>query len=314
MSTVKNLRFMRVALPVAAVLVLPLAGCHTTARARPDRPRLAPGVTMQDVTFHSAALNRQMPYRVFLPEKIAPGQRLPVVYLLHGGGEDFTAWSNDFDVARYAAADTAGGLILVLPEGSNSYWINAALLPSDMYEDYLTHDLIADVEARFPAARQRESRAIVGISMGGFAAIKLALTRPDLFAFAGALSPALDAPQRRFALQRASQWWRFRSIFGPWGSKTRAAADPFLLIQSANPVVTPYLYITGGARDPLLDPIRRFAERLKVRHFNYEFHTKPGGHDPAEWNAQLPGCFASLMAHVSGPDHAGAANTVKRSS
>jgi S-formylglutathione hydrolase FrmB len=268
---------------------------------------------MQDVTFHSAALDRQMPYRVYLPEKIAAGQRLPVVYLLHGGGADFMAWSNDFDVAQYTTAGNAGGLILVMPEGGNSYWLNAALIPRDKYEDYVVNDLITDVETRFPAARERQSRAIVGISMGGFAAIKLALTRPDLFAFAGALSPALDAPHRRFALKRAAQWWRFRSIFGPWGSRTRAAADPFLLAQSASPAATPYLYITSGEQDPLLDSIRRFSERLHERHFDYELHTEPGGHDPAEWNAQLPGCFASLFAHLGGSDRDGANNPIKLS-
>jgi len=291
------------ALLAAGVVALTLAGCRTTERALLDHPRLAPGVAMQDVTFHSAALNRQMPYRVFLPEKIAPGQRLPVVYLLHGGGADFTAWSNQLDVARYAAPENSGGpgLILVMPEGDSSYWLNAALIPQDRYEDYLTTDLIADVEARFPAAPGRASRAVVGISMGGFGAVKLALTHPDLYAFAGALSPALDAPRRRFALQRAGQWWRFRSIFGPWGSKTRAAADPFLLVQSANPAATPYLYVTAGEQEPLLDPIRRFAGRLHERDFAYEFHTKPGGHDAAEWNAQLPGCMTSLMLHIRRP-------------
>jgi putative tributyrin esterase len=298
---VKNSPIARAALLEAGVAALILAGCHTAELALLDHPRRAPGVAMQDVTFHSAALNRDMPYRVFLPEKIAPGQRLPVVYLLHGGGANFTAWSNEFDVARYVVAENAGGLILVMPEGDSSYWLNAALIPRDKYEDYLTSDLIADVEARFPAAPGRESRAIVGISMGGFGAVKLALTHADLYAFAGALSPALDAPRRKFAIQRASQWWRFRSIFGPWGSKTRAAADPFLLVQSANPAATPYLYVTAGEQEPLLDPIRRFAGRLHELHFAYEFHTKPGGHDSAEWDAQLPGCFTSLMLHIRRP-------------
>lgn len=269
-----------------------LSGRFSTSELRLDHPQMASGVAMQDVTFYSAALRRQMPYRVFLPEKLAPGQKLPVVYLLHGGNGGFKDWSNRSDVARYAAQ----GLILVMPEGAFSYYQNAALKPEDKYEDYLINDLIADVEKRFPAAAVRENRAIIGISMGGFAVTRLALSRPELFAFVGALSPSIDVCQRRFHLM---QWWRLTQIFGTVGSKTRTASDPFLVARSADPARTPYIYLTAGEMEPLLAPNRRFAALLKSRGFGYEFHTKPGGHDWGEWDAQLPGCFESLMRHLN---------------
>jgi putative tributyrin esterase len=176
--------------------------------------------------------------------------------------------------------------------------MNAVEATQDKYENYITQDLIADVEARFPAKKDRENRAIVGVSMGGFAAIEYALTRPDLFFFAGALSPAIDVPGRRFSVKHIEQWWRFRKIFGPVGSKERNAHDPFVLVQSANPQVTPYLYLTAGQQEPLLGPNRRFAARLKQRMFAYEFHTKPGGHDWTEWDTQIPGCFKLLLARL----------------
>jgi len=133
--------------------------------------------------------------------------------------------------------------------------------------------------------------------MGGFAAVKLALTRPELFVFGGALSPAIDVPSRRFSLRRWGQSVRFRSIFGPEDSESRRKSDPFVLVQSADPAASPYLYLTAGEREPLREPIARFAARIKVRGFSYEFHTKPGGHDWGEWDSQLPGCFESLDRH-----------------
>jgi S-formylglutathione hydrolase FrmB len=287
----KNKQILRLILLLLGVLALSLAGCHTAKQLLPDHPRMAPGVALQDVTFYSTALQRQMPYRVFLPAKLSPGQKLPVVYLLHGGNGGFRDWSNDSDVARYAAK----GLILVMPEGAFSYYQNAALKPEDKYEDYLTHDLIADVEARFPAARDRDHRAIIGISMGGFATVKLALTRPELFAFIGAFSPSIDVCERRYHLM---QWWRLTAIFGRFGSKTRHSADPFVLVQSANPALTPPIYMTAGESEPLLAPNRRFAALLKQRGFSYEFHPLPGGHDWGEWDSQLPGCFESLLRHL----------------
>lgn len=297
----KKRQILRSTLPALAVFALSLAGCRSAQQAQPDFPRVAPGVTMQDVTFFSAALKRKMPYRVYLPAKLVPGRNLPVVYLLHGGGANFQEWSNYSDVARYAAPDGSGGLILVMPEGAFSYFMNAVEKPEDRYEDYLVNDLISDVEARFPAARGRQNRAAIGISMGGFAAIKLALSRPELFVFVGAFSPAIDAAHRRLIPIPFWRWRTLRTIFGPWGSKTRQVADPFVLVYSANPAVTPYLYLTSGETDPLLQANRRFAALLYDRHFSYEFHTQPGGHDWDEWDSRIPGCFESLLHYLHPP-------------
>jgi putative tributyrin esterase len=297
----KKVRIARRMLAVFSTAAWLVSGCHRTPEALPVHPRLSSGVAIQDVSFYSHALKRQMPYRVFLPSTIVPGNKLPVIYLLHGSGGGFRDWSNYSDVSQYASKDRSGGLILVMPEGNSSYWVNAAMNPADNYEDYLVNDLRTDVEARFPASTDRQSRAIIGVSMGGFAAIKLALTRPDLFSFAGAISPAIDVPSRRFTWRRAEQSWRFRVIFGPADSRTRQACDPFVLVQSADPAVTPYIYQTAGEQEPLLEPNRRFVARLRARHFLFEFHTKPGGHDWGEWDQQVPGCFESLMSHLNRP-------------
>jgi S-formylglutathione hydrolase len=254
---------------------------------------------MQDVIFYSSALNREMPYRVFLPVKVAADQRLPVVYLLHGGdGGNFRDWSNESDVAGYATR----GMILVMPEGAFSYYMDAAERPQDRYEDYVVTDLIGDVQSRFPAARSRESRAIVGISMGGFAAIKWALKRPDLFVFVGALSPSIEVVHRRFNIRQKFQgieeWWRLRTVFGPPGSETRQASDPFVLVQTARAAATPYIYLTVGDQERFLEPNRKFAMALERRGFQFEFHTKPGTHNWSQWDKQIPECFDSLLRHI----------------
>ena len=284
----------RSSLPLFAGFLFQFAGCHSTGPADLDRPRVAPGVKVQDVTFHSGALNRDMPYRVFTPARVEAAEKLPVVYLLHGGDGTFRDWSDFSDVSRYADY----GLILVMPEGAFSYYMNSAERTQDRYEDYLVNDLISDVETRFPVKKGRENRAMIGISMGGFAAIKLALTRPDLFIFVGAFSPSVDAPSRHFNIKSPGMWWRFRTIFGPPGSESRRSRDPFALVKTADPAVTPYIYMTAGENEPLLEPDRRFAARLKELHFAFEFHVKSGGHDWGEWNSQIPGCFDSLLQHM----------------
>ena len=277
-----------------AALVL-MTACHNKNQEPDvDRPLLTQGVTLRDVRFHSAALNREMQYRVVTPVTVAAGSKLPVLYLLHGGDGDFRDWTNYSDVARFAER----GLILVMPEGDDSYYTNSADHPQDRYEDYVVHDLITDVEKQFPAAADRAHRAIMGNSMGGFGAVKLSLHHPELFSFVGGLSSAIDVPNRPFSIIRIGQWRQHRSIFGPWGGSARRKNDPFVLARSADPAKSAYFYLTCGNQEGLLDSNRRFAHLLEQRHFRYEFHIVPGGHDWSQWNASLDECFASLLKHL----------------
>jgi S-formylglutathione hydrolase FrmB len=248
---------------------------------------------MQDVTFHSAALGRDMPYRVITPANIPAGTRLPVVYLLHGGGGSFRDWSNYSDVARFAER----GLILVMPEADESYYTNSSENPQDRYEDYIVNDLIKDVEGRLPAAPGRANRAILGVSMGGYGAVKLSLHHPEMFAFAGGLSSAIDVPSRPFSMHRWGQYRHHRSIFGPWGSATRRDNDPFVLVRSMDPVKAPYFYLTCGEQEGLLPSNHSFASLLEQRQFRFEFHVVPGGHNWQQWNARLDDTFSSLLDH-----------------
>ena len=218
---------------------LSFLGCHQDVPIHPDRPYVAEGVVMKDVVFHSAALNRDMPYRVFLPKNVNDGTRLPVVYLLHGGNGSYRDWSDDSTVSSYAVI----GMILVMPEGEFSYYMNSVKDPAARFEDYTFGDLLADVESRFPVAKTRNKRAVIGISMGGFAAIKIALTRPDLFSFVAALSPPIDVAHRQFRLRRWGEWWRIRKIFGSSESEERRSRDPISLVQTADRARTAYFYI-----------------------------------------------------------------------
>ncbi len=149
----------RSVMPLIASLLL-LTACSKREERPPDHPRLTARVNMRDVIFHSVALNRDMPYRVVFPASIPAGEKLPVVYLLRGGGGGFRDWTNYSDVARFAEQ----GLILVMPEGNSSYYVKPAERPQDRYEDYIVKDLISDVEARFPADSSRSNRAIIDLS------------------------------------------------------------------------------------------------------------------------------------------------------
>jgi len=282
-------------LDLLGITLLILTGCAKPDAERLDHPRLVANVGSRDVVFYSKAVGRQMRYRVILPLSVPTNGHLPVVYLLHGGGGDFRDWSNYSDVARFAGA----GLVLVMPQGDYSYYLNAVQPHENRYEDYIVHDLVSDVETKFAVASHRADRSIVGVSMGGFGAIKITLSHPDLFNFVGALSPAIDVARRPFSIKRFQQYRALAAIFGPWGSRSRRDNDPFVLVQSVNRAAAPYVFLSCGEGEGLLPANRQFAAILQARQLAHEFHVVPGGHDWNQWNNELPKVFESLQRHIS---------------
>jgi putative tributyrin esterase len=287
--TIKSQFFLEILLCSFVAL---FAGCNRASVVPVDRPRLSPNVAMQDITFHSPSLGRDTTYRVIIPKRVPNSQRLPAVYLLHGGGGSFREWSNDSDVARFAEQ----GLVLVMPDGESSYYTNSVDRPKDRFEDYIVKDLVADVEGRFPVDPSR--RAIVGNSMGGFGAIKLALKFPAMYQFVGALSPAIDVPSRPFSIKRVSQYRQHAAIFGPWDSPTRHGNDPFILARSIDSNKAPFMFITCGDKEGLLPSNRQFAALLTERQFRFEFHQEHGGHNWNQWNPLLADLFSALQSHT----------------
>ena len=103
--------------------VLTFTSCGRNEQPQsPDNPRLTPDVKMIDVTFHSAALNRDMQYRVLLPAHMVPGQKLPVLYLLHGIGGTDTEWTQACPANNVIDNLLAEGrippMVVVFPDGT----------------------------------------------------------------------------------------------------------------------------------------------------------------------------------------------------
>ena len=130
----------------------------------------------------------------------APERRYPVIYLLGGyaalpelakqpglGVKDLIFAPTDEAIA----SGKLGEVILVNIEGWNrlggSFWVNSSTTGN--WEDFVTHDVMAAVDAKFRTIAERDSRGLYGGSMGGFGAISIAMHRPELFSTVFAQSP-----------------------------------------------------------------------------------------------------------------------------
>src|SRR5262249_38515831 len=269
-------------LRVCCALLLNLALCIAAA---------AQNSSVRTVQLQSNFVNATLAYNVVLPPdyKTPTASRYPVLYLLHGFGGHYNDWVIRTNLADYAAHFR---VIVVTPEGNNSWYVDSVGPSSSKYESYILKELIPDLQKRFRTIESRYGRGIAGLSMGGYGALKFGLKSPGTFAFAASMSGTLaiptwtDADFQNLKSIRDSVF----STFGPVGSETRKANDLFAIVQrlSAAQVSTaPYIYFDCGTEDFLVSENNRFAALLREKKLSHEFRELPGDHGWPYWDQQV---------------------------
>ncbi len=225
-------------------------------------------------------------YRVIVP-KVAAGERLPVLYLLHGANSDPADMLEQTDAVRLAAAER---LIVVTPEARYSWYTNAKHRRNARWEEAIHRDLRQDVETRFPVLAGREHRGVAGISMGGYGAVKLALKYPKEYGFVASLSGALDITRRGANVMRTGQTWNQWMVFG-FRPRTRRDEDVFVLLEQADDPQSVMWFVACGTSDPTYPNNERFLRRMRERGVAVESVIMPGTHSWESWKKMLPQMF-----------------------
>jgi putative tributyrin esterase len=266
-------------LAAIAVLIFPLISYGQTP-------------SVETVQFQSKLINAALPYNVILPPDYRASRttRYPVLYLLHGWGGHYTDWVTRTNVADYAAPYR---MIVVMPEGNSSWWVDSAGVATDKYESYVLQELIPDVDRRYRTIQSRHGRAAAGLSMGGYGAIKYGLKYPAAFVFAASMSGAFAVTRYTENELGGSNWEPFLKIFGRPGSDVRKANDVFEIARGLSPAqVTslPYFYFDCGAEDAAqhFRPNRELSEIFLEKKIPHEYRELPGDHNWAYWDQQVP--------------------------
>lgn len=232
-----------------------------------------------------------MPYRVIFPNgydaKEKANERYPVIYLLHGLGGHFDNWTDKTKLAEYAAPYN---FIIVTPEGGDGWYTDSASLPNDRYETYIADELIPEIDKKFRTFADRNSRAIAGLSMGGYGAFKFALKYPEKFVLAGSFSGVHNAASLN---EKNTSAWIIKSIdsvFGNETSETRKANDIFRIIReipAEKSKELPFFYFDCGTEDIFAPNNRDFMNLLVEKKIRHEYRQLPGGHTWVYWDAQV---------------------------
>ena len=247
-------------------------------------------MSLIQLRFFSEELNMFTPVNVILPlprDSRAQAPALPALYLLHGMGDDYSAWLRKTAVERYALEH---GAAVIMPDGVLSCWED--MVHGAKYRSYVTRELPQFIRSNFPISPRREETFIAGCSMGGFGALKLALSNPEQYSAVGCFSAAHfeyrpDSIRHQLMIQR---------VYGEDvdAFDARIAED----IQKVNSGSLPLrIWHSCGDQDALKTnalKTRALMEGLPEGRIDYCFEMLPGRHDWALWDASVQRFLAAL--------------------
>lgn len=243
------------------------------------------------INLYSEELKKETSVSVLLPEA---GERPhKVIWLLHGLGGNHTSWLTNTRIARYAKQHR---LAVVMPNADRSWYTNTAYNVN--YFNYIAHELPILCRRIFAGfSEKREDNVVAGLSMGGYGALKLALTCPEQYGACISLSGSLDVT-RRGRTYDPDEW---RSIFGLDIDSPLSLAggqhDLFALAarDKASHLPFPSIFLWCGTEDSLIDINRDFSKHLTALDVPHVFEASEGDHTWKWWDLQIEEALDSIL-------------------
>ncbi len=244
--------------------------------------------TVKNGEMESRILGVTKPYAVYLPDGYEySGVEYPVLYLLHGASDTFRAWVDKGSVQAIADQEIRAGfalpMIIVMPDargielnnmGKNMGYFN---MPDWPYEDFFFQEFIPFIEKTYRISKDKGSRAIAGLSMGGGGTTVYAMRHPEMFSSACPLSGLVggfeNMPQE-----------------GLW--KDAAPHSPILILDNATPeqldaIRSVRWYVDCGDDDFLLDGNIELLQKMREKKIPVQFRIRDGVHNWLYWQQSL---------------------------
>ena len=235
----------------------------------------------------SECLKMATSFIALLPDQLALSE-VPVIYLLHGLTDNCTGWSRYTAVERYARDR---GAAVIMPEVQRSYYTDMAAGVN--YYSYIQEELPAICQRLFGLSARREKNYIMGLSMGGYGALKCALNAPERYAGCASFSAVADIRERVRQAEPADRA-ELRAILGD-ALEIPESADPFALVQRAEPERLPRFFMTCGDQDGFLQGNRRLTALMGERGIRVEFEHWDDGHTWTFWDRSVERAMAVLL-------------------
>lgn len=254
-----------------------------------------------EVNFLSATLDMRVTMDVLLPQRAfsstnnsqKPAYR--VLYLLHGYSDDHTSWQRWTSIERYVEGMN---LAVVMPNVHLSFYADMAR--GNNYWQFISEEVPAVVRDQFQVSSARADTFAAGLSMGGYGALKLALTYPERFSAAASLSGSTDICRllaRDYNDRENRQY--VANLHNVFGEDLNAVAgsehDLFALAEKVSKRdVQPRLYQCCGDKDFLYNDNLHFRDHARQLSLNLTYEDGPGEHNWAYWDKMIQHVLAWL--------------------
>lgn len=278
------------------VLGMVLAGLLTVSAGRASEPEasVTPLGSLAPFSAELPSLDRPLTGWTYLPAGPQATEPLPTVFLLHGHGGDGKAWDRDLHLrARVGLATHSGELpraLYVMPDGGKTWYTDRP----EKVGTAIGGELPGWLAERYPAATSRENRFLMGLSMGGYGAVRLMLLFPENFSAFVGQSPAVYSPEP----PRASASRKVEAFGQPYDSELWKAQNytAFLADSRAAELGMRGLIYTGD--DDHLEITHHSVlclDRLRAAGIPTEFRVIDGGHEGKVWRTGMVPCLRFLL-------------------
>ena len=252
------------------------------------------------VGFHSSALEMSAQVNLIIPQKMweasskneACTKEYPTVYLLHGYLGDHTSWQRASAIERYAAEHEVA---VVIPSVERSWYSDTKY--GYRFLTYICEELPYFLATHFKGfSTKRETTFVGGLSMGGYGAMKVGLTRPDRFGAIVSLSSAFDVYERVSGAKGEKKGY-WTSIFGEADEVKESANDVYYLAQKikneGKPL--PKIQIWCGTEDPRLYESQNMRDHLLALGYDVFYSESAGDHSWPYWDQQIALAIPRLL-------------------
>lgn len=298
---------------IALIIVWSLSGCgdDNTDNTPLPLPRL-----VKDQYVQSTILNRPVKYAALLPEGYNESDdSYPVVYLLHGYGDDETAWYTSgglqYYVDRYIAETVP--MIYVMPEGYATYYIDK-YNGNYPYMDMFVDELVPEIDAKFRTKKDKTQRAVMGYSMGGYSALILPVMHPDVFTISVPLSMSFRTDEQYVQETQGSFDNQWAPNFGPNKGASGAARlteyfkerSPFHFFNTDDTERFSGLKVfidCGDDEESLSFTNDDMHTVMRDHDIAHEYRVRSGGHSFDYWKDSYPEALKFISNAVQGIEY-----------
>lgn len=253
------------------------------------------GKVFDNLSMQSELLNMERKYAIYLPPDYELSERsYPVLYLLHGGGDDQTGWVQFGEVLHIAdkaiKAGKATPMVIVMPDasaGQRGYFND----PENKwrYEDFFFEEFMPYVESEYRIKGEKRYRAVAGLSMGGGGTFMYALHHPELFSSACPLSAScgpLSMEDMERYLDRRGWTGIAEENIESWYKRHSELELVNAIPEDQKRAVR--WYIDCGDDDFLFEGNSLVHIAMRKKEIPHEFRIRDGGHTWTYWRESLP--------------------------